>query len=443
MTKDNFLKEHRIHFSQVDMYDLVTSFITEMNDGLKGKNSSLMMYPSRIGIKNDAKIEETTVLAIDAGGTNFRAALVRIDDTGKPEILQNPGIVKFTMPGIEYEISKDKFFKQVIEKLKVFKDKYDKIGFCFSYATEMQLKKELNGCQIIDGKLVKWSKGIKAPELVGLMLGENLLSYLKVNKGLVVLNDTVAALMAGKGEMKGYGSYIGFILGTGTNTSYIELNSNIPKEPFLNPKEYQIINIESGNFNKIILSDIDKELDRQLSVETNDYGSQVFEKTISGRYLGQMLEFVIKRAAEQGLFSKETCEKIIAKDNPFDLCTTEVVSYFISNKIPLADLFTTKKDKDIAAGIINDMLERAAVFVAGNIAAVILKTGKGKTPVDKVLIVADGSTFFKFSDYNKKVEKHLKKCFALLKETRYYDIIDAQIDDINLKGAAIAAAENV
>jgi hexokinase len=119
------------------------------------------------------------------------------------------------------------------------------------------------------------------------------------------------------------------------------------------------------------------------------------------------------------------------------------VSYFISNKVPLADLFTTKKDKDIAAGIINDMLERGAVFVAGNIAAVILKTGKGKTPADKVLIVADGSTFFKFSDYNKKVEKHLKKCFALLKETRYYDIIDGQIDDINLKGAAIAAAENV
>jgi len=51
------------------------------------------------------------------------------------------------------------------------------------------------------------------------------------DKHFVLLNDTVATLLAGRAETSGrrFDSYIGFILGTGTNTSYVEHNRSIRK----------------------------------------------------------------------------------------------------------------------------------------------------------------------------------------------------------------------
>jgi hexokinase len=455
-TPEDFLKELGIHVSQVDLKDVVESFTNEMVDGLVGKSSSLKMYPSRIGIEEEAK-HDGTVLAIDAGGTNFRAALVRFNDWGKPVIDRDSGIVKCKMPGIDGELSKDDFFGLIVDKLSAFQGKYDKIGFCFSYPTEMREKAIRNGYGIIDGKLEKWTKGIKAPEVVGEMIGSNLLHYLGVDKELVVVNDTVAALMAGKGEMPEYDSYIGFILGTGTNTSYIEQNINIKKELALNGSKSQVINIESGNFNKIILTEIDKELDRimnkQLARDSKDLGSQVFEKMISGRYLGEMIELVLKKAAEKDCFMAHTNHRIMAKETLLGLDKTEIAGYYISHDHPVDYLFSTIDDKFVATEIIKGVMERAAAFVGCNLAAVILKSGKGNgkgsakgkgsTSEEKVLIVSDGSTFFKFEDYKITIEKYIRKSLSAVKERRFFEINVYEIDDINLKGAAIAAVENV
>ena len=97
-----------------------------------------------------------------------------------------------------------------------------KIGFCFSYPAE--------ATPDLDAKLNCWTKGIQAPEIVGQYVGSELMKRVGGGK-IAIVNDTVATLLAAKATEgdKTYSSYIGFILGTGTNAAYVEKNVNIRK----------------------------------------------------------------------------------------------------------------------------------------------------------------------------------------------------------------------
>ena len=78
---DIFLREHKLRAGDVDMKQLVELFHSEMLGGLKGEKSSLRMIPTYIEADNEF-LKETPVVAIDAGGTNFRAALLRFTSPG-------------------------------------------------------------------------------------------------------------------------------------------------------------------------------------------------------------------------------------------------------------------------------------------------------------------------------------------------------------------------
>ena len=101
---------------------------------------------------------------------------------------------------------------------------------------------------------------------------------------IAVVNDTVATLLAAKATEgdRTYSSYLGFILGTGTNTAYVERNANIMKVPGLDPAGSMIINSESGAFDKIEQS----QFDRAMDARQTDPGHAPFEKMIAGGYLG-------------------------------------------------------------------------------------------------------------------------------------------------------------
>ena len=134
------------------------------------------------------------------------------------------------------------------------------IGFCFSYPVEMFPDK--------DGRVLYFSKEIKAarsgrpvdrrrPQRALGLLGST------HKQQIVLLNDTVATLLAGRVDAAGhtYDSYIGFILGTGTNTAYVEQNRNIAKAKNLPAGRSQIINIESGAFGGVPRGKVDLQLD--------------------------------------------------------------------------------------------------------------------------------------------------------------------------------------
>lgn len=423
---EQFLKKHRLTASEIDMQQVVDHFLQEMKAGLEGPSGSLLMIPTFIEAEGEAKTNEP-VVAIDAGGTNFRTAKVFFD---KNLNLITENVRQHKMPAVEKEMSKKEFFETFAHYLEEYKTVSRKIGFCFSYAAEIFPNK--------DGKLIEWSKEIKAPEVIGEMIGKQLLAAMGTpDKHLVLMNDTVSTLLAGKAAKAGkkYDTYIGFILGTGTNTSYIEENKKINKNPELPAGGSQIINIESGNFDKIYRTDIDITFDNS----TKNPGRYPFEKMFSGGYFGGLCTTALKEAAREELFSPETREKLEKLPDQ----STEVVNKFVTgtdlNENVLAEALVTGVDKSRAATIINGLIERAAKLVAANLAAVILKTGKATSPEKPALMTIEGTTFYKLYQFREMFEHFLQE-FLSDKRKRYYEIVE--VENSSLLGAAIAALIN-
>ena len=302
----------------------------------------------------------------------------------------------------------------------------DRIGFCFSYPTEIFPDK--------DGRLIQFCKEVQAPEVVGQIIGKSLLEALGTpEKKIVLLNDTVATLLAGKSKSFGktYDSFMGFILGTGTNTCYIEANRNILKKPELDQAGNQIVNVESGNFGKAPRTDLDILFDNT----TNNPGNYTFEKMFSGGYFGGLCLTILKAAATEGVLSAEAGERL----NDIGDLTTGEANNFVANPGSadniLSDRLTDANDSIVAAHIIDTLIDRAAVLVAANLAAVVLKTGKGTSPERPVLITIEGTTFYKLHNFRIRFEKYFSE-FLAGERKRYIEF--TEVEQSSLIGAALA-----
>lgn len=421
----DFLKKHAIDDSSVDTAMLLDAFAADMSAGLCGKESSLKMIPSYLGIEKAVPVGKP-VIVIDAGGTNLRVCVVTFDASGKPEISR---FSKHSMPGTgDEEVSADKFFSMLADYVRPLLPYAENIGFCFSYAAEITPE--------CDGRLLHWTKQVKAPEVVGKMVGSELskrLAPFGFKGRVIVLNDTVAALLAGVsgGVTRSYDGFVGFILGTGTNIATVVDNSEIAKVPGL-PAGRMIINVESGAFDKVPVTDIDARLD----ATTMDAGTYGFEKKISGGYLGRLGLAALKTAAEEGLFSASAASAILAMetlDNKDldDFCDNPSVKTGAFASLDLSD-----DDRRTIQAIGGAVYRRAAVLSAINLAAAILKSGGGHDPLSPVCVNVDGSTFYRTLsvEFKSRIEAKLRE--ILEPAGIYYRLVS--ISDAPVVGAAVA-----
>lgn len=419
---ETFLEKHKLRSSDIDLDNLVETFTRDMITGLSGMGG-MRMIPTYIEAENDF-LKDTPVLAIDAGGTNFRAAIVKVTTTGDVIISD---VVNYRMPGLDGVIGSDEFFETVADYIRPLAEKVNRIGFCFSYPTEILPDR--------DGRLIKFCKEVQAPEVHGQIIGKRLLKALGTpEKTIVLLNDTVATLLAGKSAVanRKYDSFIGFILGTGTNTCYIEQNRNITKKPELKKESSQIINIESGDYGRPPRT----ETDIQFGNTTTDPGSYKFEKMFSGGYFGSLTLFVLKKAAKEGLFSVATADGI---NNLPDLQTGDASSFAegqLSLNHSLNKAVTDSKDAEMCREIIDSLIDRAAILVAGSMAAVILKCGKGLKTERPVLITVEGTTFYKLHKFRSRFQTYLSDYLSGNRK-RYFEFTG--IEKSGLVGAALAA----
>ena len=378
-----FLERHMLDADLISMDSLCDMFIGEMKNGLAGRPSSLAMIPSFCSPDARPKPGET-VIVIDAGGTNLRTCLVTFDNNLKPVISE---FNKGRMPGIDREVSAAEFFSLIADEAERLIDRSDRIGFCFSYAAEILPDH--------DGIPQAFSKEIKAPEVLGKHIGKELLAELGrrghdvSSKKIIILNDTVTTLLAARADSNAasYDGCVGFILGTGTNTAYIEKAGNITKvDASVFGSEYQIINVESGCLD-ISLGDID----RDFLASTNQPDNYKLEKMISGAYLGPLAYMVIRRAMSEGLFSNVFCDGF----SQLSGLTTIELSRFLSDDEAclLYGCASKEEDYDTLMEILGSFIARAAKLTAANLAAAVLITDFGKDEDHPVLINADGTTF--------------------------------------------------
>ena len=424
-TPEAFLSENGfVTAAEINRVALIGAFISEMEKGLAGEPSSLAMIPTYVGVHGKVPVGAKAAV-LDAGGTNFRSAVVSI-----PPKIENK--LNQPMPGTKGAVDADTFyaaFAKEIGRVSAYAT-VPKIGFCFSYPAD--------ATPDLDAKLNCWTKGIQAPEIVGQYVGSELMKRVGVGK-IAIVNDTVATLLAAKATEgdKTYSSYIGFILGTGTNAAYVEKNVNIRKLQNLPEDGMMIINAESGNFNKMKRSRFDEALAAKLS----DGGHNPFEKMISGGYLGPLGLEVFKAAAKAGFFSEGAARKVmsLAQLETMDFDNFLAAFRKEGRDNPLDAIFADATDAQMARRLGLPIIERAAVLTAVHLAAFVIKTGEGADPAEPVAINADGSTYYKTRaiDFAGTVQRELDA--MLVKARNIHYAITPQVDDAPMVGAGIAA----
>ena len=424
-TPEEFLKDNGfIPAAEIDRQAMIGTFISEMEKGLKGEKSSLMMIPTYVGV--NGKIPQGAKAAVlDAGGTNFRGGIVTIPPAISDK--QNQ-----PMPGTEGEVDEETFYKAFADEVKRVLPlaTTKKIGWCFSYPAE--------ATPSLDAKLVHWTKNIQAPAIVGQYVGAELLKRLGGGE-IAIVNDTVATLLAAKATEgdKTYSSYIGFILGTGTNSAYVEKNKNILKLEGADADGSMIINAESGGFDKIETSAFDKAAD----AKTGNPGVHIFEKLIAGAYLGPVGLEIYKAAAKAGMFSAKAAAAIgglgALETMDFDNFCAEFKKEGRDNV--LDSIFADADDAKLARRLGIPVFERAAVLTAIHLAAFVIKSGEGNDPAAPVAINADGSTYYKTRaiPFDATVRKELDDMLVNRRNIHY--AITPQVDDAPMVGAGIAA----
>ena len=422
-----FLSKWGIEAASIDMKSLLATFLSEMEKGLENESgSSLKMIPTYTEVVSSLAKGEP-VIVLDAGGTNFRTCLVTFDEQGLAHI---EDFRKVSMPGVKEEVTAQQFFSTFADEVERLIDKSDKIGFCFSYAAAIT--------EDHDGIPLVFSKEIKAPEVIGKKVGASLLSELArrgydvSKKKVAVLNDTVATLLAGQGAPSDtdYSGYIGFILGTGTNTAYVERNSNISKLGLFDGKS-QIINIESGNFDFC-----PGRLDREYFDSTKHPEQYHLEKMISGAYLGPLSTLVIQKAIAEGVLSSTFAKRFAQLGTVNTTVMSNYLEMPFNSNYALVACCEGNEDDAIALWMIIDaVIARAAKLTAANLAATVIKSGAGTDPRKPVCINADGTTFYK-TEYLKKYTEYYLHTYLQLEHKRYYRFV--RIDDSPTIGAAIA-----
>lgn len=330
-------------------------------------------------------------LVIDAGGTNVRAALVRLGDD--EEVRAGP--VEASLPVRDDTQKLDAaglwdLQADLASRIDATADL--PLGYCFSYPSTVHS----DG----DATLLSWTKGVDVPGVEGLRVGAPLAAALGA-RGLgpsrtVVLNDTVAALLGGTSTAPDPERVIGLICGTGTNMASYFTPAVAPKLAAFG-RGAMAVNLESGNFTPPHLTAADEAFD----AESESPGRQRFEKAVSGY-------------AMPHVFAR-LCPEL----NGFDpaLGTGALVE--------ICEQGAGRPQAAAAA-----LLERSADLVAAGLYGVARVLG-GEAPIR---VLAEGTMFWKAPGYADRVAETLGR---LVPHGPALSITRRQ--DVNLYGSAAAA----
>lgn len=415
MKANEFLINHNMSPEMVGIEEYSEMFLKEMRAGLEG-NDGLPMIPTYLGGSATVPINEP-VAVIDAGGTNFRCALLTFTESG----YSVDGLVKTLMPGVKNEATWDEFIDFISEALLPIMDKTNKIGFCFSYYAEVTPE--------IDGKNPGFTKQVKISGSEGKHLCAELTKALEKKgfpgKRAIILNDTVAVQLgvASLQNLDEYSDTIGLVAGTGINTC-CSLPRNEIKKLNVESAEPMIINMETAYMCKLPRGDADVLVDN----ESVDPGKCQYEKMTSGAYLGEITRKCLCIAHEEGLLPDGAVKLGHIDSSVADnWCRGEIDDSIAS----------TDEQKKFVQEISNQIFNRSAKLVASNIVAI--EKLKNNTSEKNMCVCAEGSLFMKSKIFRQKLEELLDE---YLENSKYSKCSFRTADETTLLGAAAAALLN-
>ncbi|XP_039066604.1 hexokinase-1-like [Hibiscus syriacus] len=430
------------------------AMIVEMQAGLASEGGSkLKMLISYVDSLPTGK-EKGLFYALDLGGTNFR--VLRLVLGGKGRGIINQQFVEVSIPtSLMTGSSSDELFDFIVAKLAKFVAqegpdfkpspcRQRELGFTFSFPVVQT--------SIASGTLLKWTKGFSINETVGRDVVEELTKAME-RHGLdmrvsAMVNDAVGTLAGGRYANNDVVAAV--ILGTGSNAAYVERADAILKWHGPLPRSGEmVINMEWGNFKSahLPLSEYDLELD----AESLNPGDQIFEKVMSGMYLGEIVRRVLSWMAKEAAFFGDTVPPKLKV--PFIL-GTPAISAMHQDTSPdlkvvashIKDIFeitnTSLKIRRVIVQICSIVATRGARLSAAGILSILRNMGcdtitEGEER--RTAIAMDGGLYEHYTEYRKCLVNCLNE---LLGKEVFESVVLELSNDGSGIGAAILAASH-
>ncbi|KAF2149752.1 hypothetical protein K461DRAFT_314856 [Myriangium duriaei CBS 260.36] len=420
-------------YSAKDVNNGVKEFIRQMHEGLGKSGAQMSQIPTYVtAVPNGT--EKGLYMAVDLGGTNFRVCSIKLHGNTTFSLTQSKVAIPREL--MVAKTSKELFSflaKQIAQFLEThhnehyhstvrrrttvsspdgFRDEeIFSLGFTFSFPVHQS--------GINKGTLIRWTKGFDIADAIGkdvcAMLQEEIDALNLPVRVAALVNDTVGTLMARSYTSPGKtGTLLGAIFGTGTNGAYVENLSKITKLKSGNEEATydtstgeMIVNTEWGSFDNSMTHLPTTPYDDALDRESVNPGIQMFEKRVSGMFLGEILRRALLSLIQQahvGLFSDEDSSRndirsttTIGHDSKlYQQWGLDTSFLSIAHGDHSAGLKVTRQTLDVTYGVSAPSAEdaeavkaiasaigrRAARLSAVAIGAVVLATEKLKYPED-------------------------------------------------------------
>ncbi|KAL8211487.1 hypothetical protein R6Q57_005924 [Mikania cordata] len=430
---------------------IADAMAADMRVGLAGDGAGdlkmILSYVDSLPTGN----ERGLFYALDLGGTNFRVLRTQLggrDDRVIDTEFEQVSIPQDLMSGTSEELfdfiasALAKFVKKEGGKFVLPNGRSRETGFTFSFPVKQT--------SIDSGILIKWTKGFS----VSGTPGKDIVACLNEAMGRqgldmrvsALVNDTVATLAGARYWDNDV--MVAVILGTGTNACYVESVEAIPKlQGHKSSSGKTIINTEWGAFsNGLPLT----EYDTQMDAESINPREQLFEKTISGMYLGEIVRRVLLRMAEAGsLFGKQVPKKL---QTPFAIGTPNIssmqqdasddlesVGSILYEAIGVDANFDTRK---MVVEVCDTIAKRGGRLAGAGIVGILQKMeedSKGVVFGKRMVVAMDGGLYEHYPQY----KRYLKDAVAELLGPKLssHVVIEHSKDGSGI-GAALLAATN-
>uniref|UniRef100_A0A1D1Y6R4 Phosphotransferase n=1 Tax=Anthurium amnicola TaxID=1678845 RepID=A0A1D1Y6R4_9ARAE len=447
--------EERCEAPAAKLRQVADAMTVEMHAGLASEGGSKLKMIISYVDNLPTGDEEGLFYALDLGGTNFR--VLRIQLGGKEgrvvkQEFKEVSIPPHLMVGSSHELfdyiaaELVKFVASEGEGFQLSAGRQRELGFTFSFPVRQ--------ISISSGTLIKWTKGFSIDDTVGQDVVAELTRALE-RQGLdmrvsALVNDTIGTLAGGRYYDKDVVAAV--ILGTGTNAAYVERANAIPKWHGLLPRSGDmVVNMEWGNFRSSHLPTT--EYDNTLDSESLNPGEQIYEKLISGMYLGDIVRRVLLKMAKEAAFFGDTVPPKL--EVPFTLRTPHVSAMHHDTSADLRVVGTTLKDilgisntslktRKLIVEVCDILAKRGARLAAAGLVGVLKKLGRDAAPRDgseiqRTVIAMDGGLFEHYSIFSKCLESTLKE---LLGEDISSSVDIVHANDGSGLGAALLAASH-
>ncbi|XP_059641262.1 probable hexokinase-like 2 protein [Cornus florida] len=372
------------------LWHVACDLVSDMQAGLASSQTNLTMLVSYLASLPTGD-EKGVYYGLNLRGTNFSMLRARL--AGKNEALSELQREEVLIPSDVMAGASKELFSYIAVELAKFVSTADnentnndtearqiRLGFTILSFPVDQVTASSSGTAI------KWPS-FSVDDTVGQELVNDINQALEEHGVdmlvFALVDDTVGDLAGGRYYNKECVAAI--TLGMGTNAAYLEPEAQaVPKWHGRSPKSGEmVIDMQWGNFNSSYLPKT--EFDASLDAESSNPGSKIFEKLVSGMYLGEIVRRVLlKMAQETAFFGDSVPPKLRI---PYSLRSPDMAAmhqdssedrdvvdeklkeiFEITNSSPMV--------REVVAEVCDIVAERGARLAGAGIVGIIKKLGR-------------------------------------------------------------------